>query len=187
MTRSSSGRRRMEIVIRMAGISPPILDPFAGGGIIPLEAQRLGLDAHASDLNPVAVLINKALIEIPSRWAGRPPVFPGCCGPATNLAARNGPVGGCSSLRRVDARPKRRKKLVTCIRACELPNGGPGTVIAWLWARTITCPSPACGADIPLVSSWWLSKKKEPNSVDSTDRVGRPRLIRSSDGPGWSA
>src|SRR5690606_13457407 len=55
---------------------PPILDPFAGGGSIPLEAQRLGLKAYASDLNPVAVLINKALIEIPPRWAGRPPVHP---------------------------------------------------------------------------------------------------------------
>src|SRR5262249_7689797 len=59
------------------GNPPPILDPFAGGGSIPLEAQRLGLEAHASDLNPVAVLINKALIEIPPKWAGRPPVFPG--------------------------------------------------------------------------------------------------------------
>src|SRR5258706_8352043 len=66
-----------EIVKSCDGHPPAILDPFAGGGSIPLEAQRLGLDAHASDLNPVAVLINKALIEIPPKWAGRPPVFPG--------------------------------------------------------------------------------------------------------------
>jgi hypothetical protein len=66
-----------EILRSTGGNPPPILDPFAGGGSIPLEAQRLGLEAHASDLNPVAALINKALIEIPPKWAGRPPVFPG--------------------------------------------------------------------------------------------------------------
>lgn len=66
-----------EIVKSCDGNPPPILDPFAGGGTIPLEAQRLGLEAHASDLNPVAVLINKALIEIPPSFHNRPPVFPG--------------------------------------------------------------------------------------------------------------
>ena len=66
-----------EILASTGGHPPPILDPFAGGGTIPLEAQRLGLEAHASDLNPVAVLINKAMIEIPPKFAGRPPVFPG--------------------------------------------------------------------------------------------------------------
>ena len=66
-----------EILKSTGGNPPPILDPFAGGGSIPLEAQRLGLEAHASDLNPVAVLINKALIEIPPKWAGHAPVFPG--------------------------------------------------------------------------------------------------------------
>src|SRR3954470_15856791 len=66
-----------EILKSTGGSPPPILDPFAGGGTIPLEAQRLGLQAHASDLNPVAVLINKALIEIPPKFAGRAPIFPG--------------------------------------------------------------------------------------------------------------
>src|SRR5262245_28740903 len=69
-------RARAEIVKSCDGNPPPILDPFSGGGSIPLEAQRLGLEAHASDLNPVAVLICKALIEIPPCWAGRPPVHP---------------------------------------------------------------------------------------------------------------
>ena len=67
---------RNEILRSTGGNPPAILDPFAGGGTIPLEAQRLGLEAHASDLNPVAVLINKALIEIPPKFAGRPPVHP---------------------------------------------------------------------------------------------------------------
>src|SRR5690606_9201916 len=69
-----------EIARCFDGEPPAILDPFAGGGSIPLEAQRVGLEAHASDLNPVAVLINKALIEIPPKFAGRPPVFPGAAG-----------------------------------------------------------------------------------------------------------
>lgn len=69
-------RAKAEILKSTGGNPPPILDPFAGGGSIPLEAQRLGLEAHASDLNPVAVLINKALIEIPPKFIGRPPVSP---------------------------------------------------------------------------------------------------------------
>src|SRR5699024_5937076 len=66
-----------EILRSTGGNPPPVLDPFCGGGTIPLEAQRLGLEAHGSDLNPVAVLITKALVEIPPKFAGRSPVFPG--------------------------------------------------------------------------------------------------------------
>ena len=92
-----------EILDSTGGNPPPILDPFAGGGTIPLEAQRLGLEAHASDLNPVAVLINKALIEIPPKFAGRPPVFPGVAD--SSLAAgraRPGSPPTCA-VRQVDA------------------------------------------------------------------------------------
>ncbi len=71
---------RAEIRRSLGDDLPAVLDPFAGGGSIPLEAQRLGLEAHASDLNPVAVLINKALIELPARFANRPPVHPGLPG-----------------------------------------------------------------------------------------------------------
>jgi len=91
-------REAHEEILRSTGGNPPaILDPFAGGGTIPLEAQRLGLEAHASDLNPVAVLINKALIEIPPIFAGRPPVFPDAA--ETRLgdwprAMRSGRAGG---------------------------------------------------------------------------------------------
>ena len=81
---------RDEIRKSCGGNPPPILDPFAGGGSIPLEAQRLGLEAHASDLNPVAVLINKALIEIPSKWAGHPPVFPGAADEAQSWPGATG-------------------------------------------------------------------------------------------------
>ena len=71
---------RAEIMKSSGGVPPPIIDPFAGGGSIPLEAQRLGLESNASDLNPVAVLINKAQIEIPPRFRDRVPVFPGLAG-----------------------------------------------------------------------------------------------------------
>ena len=67
---------KAEIMKSTDGNPPPLLDPFADGGAIPLEAQRLGLEAHASDLNPVAVMINKAMIEIPPKFSGQPPVNP---------------------------------------------------------------------------------------------------------------
>ena len=87
-----------EILKSTDGNPPPILDPFAGGGTIPLEAQRLGLEAHASDLNPVAVLINKALIEIPPKFAGRPPVFPGARREPASAAGR-APTGLAADVR----------------------------------------------------------------------------------------
>src|SRR5579871_76689 len=75
-SRSVLDAAHKEILKSTGGNPPPIYDPFCGGGSIPLEAQRLGLEAHASDLNPVPVLINKALIEIPPKFAGNPPVNP---------------------------------------------------------------------------------------------------------------
>ena len=85
---------RAEIIKSTDGSPPAILDPFAGGGTIPLEAQRLGLEAHASDLNPVAVLINKALIEIPSKFAGSEPVFPGSAGQRNDWPRATGVAAG---------------------------------------------------------------------------------------------
>ena len=101
------GEARAEIMRSTDGNPPPVLDPFAGGGSIPLEAQRLGLEAHASDLNPVAVLINKALIEIPPKFAGRAPINP----EYRSRAVKSGEWTGarrfsrrCALLRQVDAR-----------------------------------------------------------------------------------
>ena len=148
-----------EIANSNHGHLPAVLDPFAGGGSIPLEAQRLGLDAYASDLNPVAILINKALIEIPPNWAGREPTFPGA---AEQRLTWPGVTGLSEDIRRYGdwMRTAAQDEIGELYPSAELPNGGEGAVVAWLWARTISCPSPACGADIPLVSSWWLSKKK---------------------------
>ena len=153
-------REVREEIRRSTGDDPPaVLDPFAGGGSIPLEAQRLGLEAHASDLNPVAVLINKALIEIPPRFAGRPPVFPGA---DDGTRTWPGAHGLAEDVRRYGEwmREEALRRIGHLYPRAQLPDGGEATVIAWIWARTVTCPNPACGIEMPLVRSWWLGKKK---------------------------
>ena len=153
-------REVREEIRRSTGEEPPaVLDPFAGGGSIPLEAQRLGLEAHASDLNPVAVLINKALIEIPPRFAGRAPVFPGA---DDGTRSWPGAHGLAEDVRRYGEwmREEAWRRIGHLYPRAQLPDGSMATVIAWIWARTVTCPNPACGIETPLVSKWWLGKKK---------------------------
>ena len=153
-------REVREEIRRSTGDDPPaVLDPFAGGGSIPLEAQRLGLEAHASDLNPVAVLINRALIEIPPRFAGRPPVFPGA---DDGTRTWPGAHGLAEDVRRYGEwmREEALRRIGHLYPKAQLPDGGEATVIAWIWARTVTCSNPACGIEMPLVSKWWLRKKK---------------------------
>ncbi len=148
-----------EILASTGGSPPPILDPFAGGGTIPLEAQRLGLEAHASDLNPVAVLINKALVEIPPKFARRPPVLPGLAD--GRLGAWEGATGLAADVRAYGEwmRDEAERRIGKYYPAATLDDGSRPTVIAWIWARTVTCPNPACGIELPLVRSWWLGKK----------------------------
>jgi putative DNA methylase len=152
-------RARNEILRSTDGSPPPILDPFAGGGAIPLEAQRLGLEAHASDLNPVAVLINKALIEIPPKFAGRPPVSPDA---DRRLGEWPRATGLAEDVRRYGAwmRDEAERRIGHLYPKATLPSGEKADVIAWIWARTVTCPNPACGLSVPLVRTWWLSKTK---------------------------
>lgn len=151
---------------------PGLHDPFAGGGTIPLEAQRLGLEAHASDLNPVAVLINKAMIEIPPKFAGMPPVHPDAKNP---LASWNGAAGLAEDVRRYgqwmrDEAFKRIGHLfppieITKAMVKERPDlkpyeGDKLTVIAWLWTRTVKSPNPAfSNIDVPLVGTFILGSK----------------------------
>ncbi len=136
---------------------PALLDPFAGGGSIPLEAQRLGLEAHASDLNPVAVMINKALIEIPPKFANRDPVNPRDRESIGGIGTWKGAAGLAADIRYYGEWMRDR----AWERIGHLyPKHNGETVIAWLWARTVKCPNPACGAQMPLVSSFELSKKK---------------------------
>ena len=158
------GEARAEIAKSCGGALPVVLDPFAGGGSIPLEAQRLGLEAHGSDLNPVAVLINKALVEVPPVFAGRAPV-----NPQDNQKAGLGSWPGASALA-ADVRwygawmrDRAGERIGGLYPQVELPSehgGGTAPVIAWLWTRTARCPNPVCGGEAPLASSWWLSKKK---------------------------
>jgi putative DNA methylase len=149
-----------EILNSTGGKPPPIVDPFAGGGTIPLEAQRLGLEAHASDLNPVAVLINKALIEIPPKFAGRPPVFPGLAD--GQMGGWDGAAGLAADVRAYGEwmRDEAQRRIGENYPDATLDDGATATVIAWIWARTVTCPNPACGIEMPLVRTWWLGKKK---------------------------
>jgi len=149
---------RAEIRTSCDGNPPPILDPFAGGGSIPLEAQRLGLEAHASDLNPVAVLINKALIEIPPKWADKPPIHP----EAENRTRWKGAEGLAEDVRRYGKwmRDEAEKRIGHLYPTATLADGSEANVIAWIWARTVTCPNPACGASMPLASTFWLGKRK---------------------------
>lgn len=151
-------RAHQEIVKSCDGNPPSILEPFAGGGSIPLEAQRLGLEVYASDLNPVAVLINKALIEIPPKWAGHLPVFPGA---AESAGHWPGVTGLIDDVRRYgtwmrDEADRRIGNLYPNVKI----SGVDATVIAWIWARTVTCPNPACAGTMPLARSFWLGKKK---------------------------
>jgi putative DNA methylase len=152
---------RKEILKSTDGNPPAVLDPFCGGGSIPLEAQRLGLEAHASDLNPVAVLITKALIEIPPKFANQPPVNPEARKKLTHSGKWKGAQGLADDVRYYGKwmRDEAEKRIGHLYPKVKLEKGREATVIAWLWARTVTCANPACGARIPLVRSYTLSAK----------------------------
>jgi putative DNA methylase len=144
--------------------APSMLDPFGGGGSIPLEGQRLGLQANASDLNPVAVLINKALIELPPLIVGHPPV-----NPEASKALAEGKWQGIQGLAHDvryygqwmrDEAQQHVGHLYPKIALPKEYGGGEAEVIAWLWARTVTCSNPACRAQMPLVNKFWVSTHK---------------------------
>ena len=181
---------------------PAFHDPFAGGGSLPLEAQRLGLEAYASDLNPVAVLINKAMIEIPPKFAGKPPVNPesrkdkelftktwrGAQGLAEDVRYYGKWMRDEAERRIGHLYPKIE---VTAEMAKARPDlkplvGKKLTVIAWLWARTVKSPNPAfANVDVPLASTFMLSTKPgkevyvepviEGRSYRFTVKVGKPK------------
>ena len=139
---------------------PAFLDPFAGGGALPLEAQRLGLQTYACDLNPVAVMINKAMIEIPPHFQNKKPVHPnadfnnweGASGLADDIEFYGNWMR--------DEAFKRIGHLYPKVKYTTDSGEQEATVIAWIWSRTVECNNPACDATIPLVHSFDLSKKK---------------------------
>lgn len=177
-------RAREEIRKSNDGELPAVLDPFAGGGSIPLEAQRLGLEAHASDLNPLAVLINKALIEIPPKFAGQEPVHPG--GNEQSIYQRA--EGLAEDVRYYGKwmRDEAFRRIGHLYPKVKAPDGTEHTVIAWKWARTVKSPNPANPIEVPLVNSWWLSKKKGKEAwVRATVQDGRVHyeVVHDSVGP----
>ena len=180
---------------------PAFHDPFAGGGSIPLEAQRLGLESYASDLNPVAVLINKAMIEIPPKFAGKPPVNPDSRRDLQLFKTEWKRAHGLAEDVRYygkwmrDEAEKRighlyPKAEITPAMARERPDlkslvGQKLTVIAWLWARTVKSPNPAFShVDVPLITTFTLSVKPgkeayidpviESGSYRFAVKVGKP-------------
>lgn len=157
---------------RVAGGNPDVLpkfyDPFSGGGAIPLEAQRLGLESTAFDINPVAVSINKAMIEIPPRFRGRKPVGPLLKSENQLEILENWSGSRCllEDVKRYGAwikseAEKRIGNLYPKIKLPEDVGGQEAKVIAWIWARTVKSPNPAyADIDVPLVSNFFLSTKK---------------------------
>lgn len=169
------------------GFDPDVLpafhDPFAGGGAIPMEAQRLGLESYASDLNPVAVMINKAMIEIPGRFANRKPIGPVPPGEDTTLPFNReyiGPEGIAEDVRRYGywVWQEAKKKIGHFYPEIEITEdiaknrsdlkpliGKKFKVVAWLWARTVKSSNPTFSdIDVPLVSSFVLAKKRGKES-----------------------
>lgn len=153
-----------EEILKWTGNNPPsLLDPFAGGGAIPLEAERLDLKAIAHDLNPVAVTINKAMIEIPARFANVSPVHP-----EERLNIKTGWSGTAGLAEDISFYGNRIKeeafsRIGHLYPKVKVPNNGKdksANVIAWIWSRTVKCPNPACGKNIPLLRSYTLAKKK---------------------------
>lgn len=149
-------RARAEILSSCGGSPPTVLDPFCGGGSIPLEAHRLGLNAIGTDLNPVPVLITKSLVEIPPRLAGQTPVRHGA-----DASAPWPQASGLADDIRYYGRWMRERAIERIGHLYpEVPAGRETLpVVAWLWARTVRCPNPACGARAPLVRSFRLSSK----------------------------
>ena len=137
---------------------PSILDPFAGGGAIPLEAQRLGLKALAGDLNPVAVLINKAMIEIPPRFADMPPVHPDIDKTLTTWERAQGLAADVEAYGRW-MRDEAERRIGYLYPDATGPDGEKLTPIAWIWARTVESPDPSWSGHVPLVASWTLANR----------------------------
>ncbi len=189
---------------------PAFHDPFAGGGALPLEAQRLGLESYASDLNPVAVLINKAMIEIPPKFAGQPPVHPKTLKVSETFRVFEEEWRGAQGLAEDvryygqwmrDEAEKRIGHLypkieVTAEMAQERPDlkqyvGQKLAVIAWLWARTVKSPNPAFAQiDVPLATTFMLSTNRgketyvhpviEGNGYRFTIEVGTPPNVETT-------
>lgn len=158
---------RASVLNYLQDFAPPVHDPFCGGGSIPLEAQRLGLRSSGSDLNPVSVLISRALVEIPPKFSGQAPVSASA---SKDLLAQpwQGAQGLAEDVRYYGRwmRDQAAGRIGSLYQQISLQNGDDATVIAWLWARTVRSPDPgARGARVPLASSFVLSLKAGKEAI----------------------
>ena len=168
---------------------PAVYDPFCGGGSIPLEAQRLGLRARASDLNPLPVLLNKAMIELPPKFHNQNPINPDAdplgmftgTGRQRTRVPWKGTAGLASDIRYYGAwmREEAYKRIGHLYPKAQLPDGTSATVVAWLWARTVPCINPACGLHMPLITTFQLSKKR------GNEHWVKPVIDRESNTISW--
>ena len=177
---------------------PPFTIRLPAAARIPLEAQRLGLEAYASDLNPVAVLINKAMIEIPPKFAGRPPVNPESRKNSLGTETWKGAQGLAEDVRYYGQwmRDEAEKRIGHLYPKIEITaDDGEGaadlkplvgrklTVIAWLWARTVKSPNPAFrNVDVPLASTFMLSTKPGQGSLGRAGHRGRRLSLHGESG-----
>jgi putative DNA methylase len=175
---------RREICQAFGGRAPRVLDPFAGGGAIPLEAMRLGCDVVANDYNPVAWFILKCTLEFPQQLAGK--MWPL---PRTPVSQRNRGSEGQLSLLTEQAEEgdladhvRHWGEWVLAHAREELapyyPTIDGQPTVAYLWARTVPCPDPRCGAEVPLLKTLWLCKKAEKTLPDSPENRARPDFLR---------
>ena len=168
---------------------PAVYDPFCGGGSIPLEAQRLGLRARASDLNPLPILLNKAMIELPPKFHNQKPINPDAdpMGMFTGTGRKKtrvpwkGTAGLANDIRYYGKwmREEAHKRIGHLYPKAQLPDGTSATVVAWLWARTVPCSNPACGLQMPLIKTFQLSTKK------GNEHWTRPVIDRESNTISW--
>ena len=160
-------KARLEMEKSCGGKLPGVLDPFSGGGSIPLEASRLGFEAHAADLNPVAVLLNKCNLEVAPRWTGHAPVNQDDNNKIAGTQNWQGTAGLAADVRFYGEviRGRAIEKIGDLYPTIKLPaehGGGDAPVVAWIWVRTVASPDPSTqGRHVPLMSTLWLSSKAD--------------------------
>ncbi len=155
---------RAEILKSCDGKLPTIIDPFGGGGAIPLESARLGLPTVTGDLNPVAVLIQKAMLEIPHRFPGKPPIHPDAKAKQTVWNGAEGLAADIEAYGRW-MREEAHERIGHLYPDVTLDDGTKATPIAWIWARTVKSPDPTWPAHVPLVRSWELRRRPGKPSI----------------------
>lgn len=166
---------KAEILKSTGGNPPELLDPFAGGGAIPFEAKRLGLKSHAHDLNPVPVVLNKAMMEIPVRFAGKPSANPEGAGLTFSGDKCSSSISKDVAYYGNMVKEMIHKEMENHYPTVRLPKehgGAEAPVIAWLWARTVKCPNPACKCQMPLLKSM-------QGCFDYSNRNGLVAVLRS--------